>query len=175
MWIWQRLGDGEGQGVLACCSLWGCIVVDMTGWLNNNDSEIQKCYSYRAASPLLHFCCLLSSKACTSYSTLKLEHLQSLFQIKLVSLGELCSSVLTAWLSPSAKSLCYCSRDGTGNFILSVSFPYKQDSRLGGGGRRGWVIIALLGLSLPVWNLCPTGKLVWRLLKPSILSLLCLE
>ena len=26
----QTLGDGEGQGSLACCSPWGCKVVDMT-------------------------------------------------------------------------------------------------------------------------------------------------
>ena len=29
-------GDGEGQGGLACCSLWGQKESDMTGWLNNN-------------------------------------------------------------------------------------------------------------------------------------------
>ena len=27
----QTLGDGEGQGSLACCSLWGCIESDKTG------------------------------------------------------------------------------------------------------------------------------------------------
>ena len=32
----QTLGDGEGQGGLACCSPWGCRELDMTGWLNNN-------------------------------------------------------------------------------------------------------------------------------------------
>ena len=31
----QTLGDGEGQGGLACCSPWGCRELDMTGWLNN--------------------------------------------------------------------------------------------------------------------------------------------
>ena len=31
--------DGEGQGVLACCSPWVCKESDTTGWLNNN-----KCY-----------------------------------------------------------------------------------------------------------------------------------
>ena len=90
----------------------------------------------------------------------------------LVSSGELRRSVFMARLSPSAESLCYCSRDGTGTFILSMPFSYKQDSRL--EGRRGWGIAGLLGLSLPVRNLCSTGNLVWRLLKPSTLSLLCL-
>ena len=26
----QSLGDGEGQGSLACCSLWGCKELDTT-------------------------------------------------------------------------------------------------------------------------------------------------
>ena len=30
----QTLGDGEGQGGLACCSPWGRKELDMTGWLN---------------------------------------------------------------------------------------------------------------------------------------------
>ena len=32
----QTLGDGEGQGGLACCSPWGHKELDMTGRLNNN-------------------------------------------------------------------------------------------------------------------------------------------
>ena len=31
----QALGDGEGQGSLACCSPWGHKELDMTGQLNN--------------------------------------------------------------------------------------------------------------------------------------------
>ena len=34
----QTLGDGEGQGGLACCSLWGHRESDMTGQLNNSPS-----------------------------------------------------------------------------------------------------------------------------------------
>ena len=30
----QTLGDGEGQGSLVCCSLWGRKELDMTGWSN---------------------------------------------------------------------------------------------------------------------------------------------
>ena len=30
----QTLGDGEGQGSLACCSPWGHKELDMTDWLN---------------------------------------------------------------------------------------------------------------------------------------------
>ena len=32
----QTLGDGEGQGRLACCSPWGLEESDMTERLNNN-------------------------------------------------------------------------------------------------------------------------------------------
>ena len=32
----QTLGDGEGQGSLACCSPWGCKELDTTELLNNN-------------------------------------------------------------------------------------------------------------------------------------------
>ena len=32
----QGLGDGEGQGSLACCSPWGRKELDMTERLNNN-------------------------------------------------------------------------------------------------------------------------------------------
>ena len=34
--LWQPSGDGEGQGDLACCSLWGREESDTTGWLNSN-------------------------------------------------------------------------------------------------------------------------------------------
>ena len=33
----QTLGDGEGQGSLACCSPWGHKESDMTDWLNSNN------------------------------------------------------------------------------------------------------------------------------------------
>ena len=33
----QTLGDGEGQGSLACCSPWGRKESDMTERLNNNN------------------------------------------------------------------------------------------------------------------------------------------
>ena len=32
----QTSGEGEGEGGLACCSLWGCKESDVTGWLNNS-------------------------------------------------------------------------------------------------------------------------------------------
>ena len=41
----QPLGDGEGQGSLACCSPWGCEELDMTEWLNNTNN-----YTFGAAS-----------------------------------------------------------------------------------------------------------------------------
>ena len=33
----QTLGDGEGQGSLACCSPWGCRESDLTQQLNNDN------------------------------------------------------------------------------------------------------------------------------------------
>ena len=35
----QALGDGEGQGGLACCSPWGREELDMTWQLNNNNTQ----------------------------------------------------------------------------------------------------------------------------------------
>ena len=35
----QPLGDGEGQGSLACCSPWGCKESDMTEQLKNNTTN----------------------------------------------------------------------------------------------------------------------------------------
>ena len=35
----QTLGDGEGQGSLACCSPWGRKESDMTERLNNNNKK----------------------------------------------------------------------------------------------------------------------------------------
>ena len=41
----QALGDGEGQGSLACCSSWGHKESDMTERLNNNkNTEKYKAY-----------------------------------------------------------------------------------------------------------------------------------
>ena len=37
----QALGDGEGQGNLVCCSLWGCKELDTTERLNNNNRTIR--------------------------------------------------------------------------------------------------------------------------------------
>ena len=34
----QALGDGEGQGRLACCSPWDCKKSDTIEWLNNGNS-----------------------------------------------------------------------------------------------------------------------------------------
>ena len=32
----RALGDGEGQGSMACCSPWGCKELDITELLNND-------------------------------------------------------------------------------------------------------------------------------------------
>ena len=36
----QDLGDGEGQGSLACCSPWGCKESDMAELLNNSNNNV---------------------------------------------------------------------------------------------------------------------------------------
>ena len=33
-WVWIALGVGDGQGILVCCSPWGCKELDMTKRLN---------------------------------------------------------------------------------------------------------------------------------------------
>ena len=38
----QTLGDGEGQGSLVCCSLWGRKESDMTEGLNNDNNHIYR-------------------------------------------------------------------------------------------------------------------------------------
>ena len=35
----QSLGNGEGQGSLACCHTWGCKESDMTEQLKNNNAN----------------------------------------------------------------------------------------------------------------------------------------
>ena len=41
----QVPGDREGQGSLACCSLWGRKELDMTERLNNNNQKSDKAMS----------------------------------------------------------------------------------------------------------------------------------
>ena len=38
----QTSGEGEGQGSLACCSLWSYKELDTTWWLNSNKEETRK-------------------------------------------------------------------------------------------------------------------------------------
>ena len=42
----QTLGDGEGQGSLACCSLWGRKGSDMTEQRNNNIADGRSCQAH---------------------------------------------------------------------------------------------------------------------------------
>ena len=46
----QALGDGEEQGSLACCSPWGHKESDMTEWLNNHHSRLQKQKAFHLVS-----------------------------------------------------------------------------------------------------------------------------
>ena len=40
----QAPGDGEGQGSLVCCSLWGCKELDMTELLHSKRGDAALCY-----------------------------------------------------------------------------------------------------------------------------------
>ena len=44
-WIWQTLGDSEGQGSLACCSPWSRKKSDATYQLNNNNNQFSSVQS----------------------------------------------------------------------------------------------------------------------------------
>ena len=48
----QALGDGEGQGSLACCSPWGSKESDMTERLKNNKRQPQKGWTTEGSNPL---------------------------------------------------------------------------------------------------------------------------
>ena len=39
-WVWVNFGVGDGQGGLACCSLWGHKKLDTTEWLNWTDKKL---------------------------------------------------------------------------------------------------------------------------------------
>ena len=56
----QALGDGEGQGGLACCSPWGHKESDMTEWLNINKHKLNSWTnaSYRKCSQTSKFAIL---------------------------------------------------------------------------------------------------------------------
>ena len=41
----QTLGDGEGQGAMACCSPWGHKESEMTERLNNKNNNLPSDYS----------------------------------------------------------------------------------------------------------------------------------
>ena len=40
----QALGDGEGEGSLACCSPWGCKELEMTERLTNDNNAEKQLY-----------------------------------------------------------------------------------------------------------------------------------
>ena len=43
----QIQGDGEGQGILVCCSPWGRKELDKAEWLNNNHMHYLSCFTLR--------------------------------------------------------------------------------------------------------------------------------
>ena len=68
----QALGDGEGQGSLVCCSLWGCKELDRTERLNNHHHLFIKCLTYMVLKNYLFiFGCAGSSWLCASFLQLQ--------------------------------------------------------------------------------------------------------
>ena len=64
----QALGDGEGQGSLVCCSLWGCKELDRTERLNNHHHLFIKCLTYMVLKNYLFiFGCAGSLWLCASF------------------------------------------------------------------------------------------------------------
>ena len=59
----QTLGDGEGQGSLACCSPWCHKESDTTGWLNNNSGVIEIVIALISLFPF-HWKCLSFRDVC---------------------------------------------------------------------------------------------------------------
>ena len=64
----QSLGDGEGQGGLACCSPWGLKELDTAWWLNNNKiqwREIPFFLLYYVLNALsIHLCAFSLARYC---------------------------------------------------------------------------------------------------------------
>ena len=51
----QTSGDGEGQGTLVCCSLWGCEEWDTTGRLNNNTNIVHTFFHSSSSKSGVYF------------------------------------------------------------------------------------------------------------------------
>ena len=84
----QALGDGEGQGSLACCSPWDCKDSDTTEWLNNNthiSHSVTCCCSYSCFSVkwLLNPVYLVNSYLYFKAQTFQhFKHLCQMFRLK---------------------------------------------------------------------------------------------
>ena len=67
----QALGDGEGQGCLACCRIWGRKESDTTEWLNNKCPHCSRdvCLSGPPALLLFHLLYLPPSSGLHSSSS----------------------------------------------------------------------------------------------------------
>ena len=51
-WTWANFRRWWGSGTLACCSLWDCKELDMSGWLNNIKSTISLFIFFQATPRL---------------------------------------------------------------------------------------------------------------------------
>ena len=78
----QTLGDGEGQGSLVCCSLWGCKELDMTEQLNNDSrwvssqqASFKRWINLTVLSMFIHFMLMLEGSQWKCMCTCSLAQL----------------------------------------------------------------------------------------------------
>ena len=87
----QAPGDGEGQGSLACCSSWGNKESDMIEWLNKNEKQLSRKFSYK-----LNYC-LVKVSLC-------FKNWYLLFNFFFFWRVGLCSFLLVVWCIPMVNS-----------------------------------------------------------------------
>ena len=136
----QILGDVEGQGVLACCSPWGCKESDTTGWLNNSDKENTWLTSQRIlvpsefiAGPRIwdHFSemCVVLLHLCKQHSLVWLhnhENYGSLLSTLSVTVLTLLLCLVPGW--EKVTSGIYCSRSS--HVLLGCQLTFRRPAHV---------------------------------------------
>ena len=116
----QILGDGEGQGGLACFSPWGCKKLDTTRQLNNNRTvqawipTVFKGVSHQRHSPLLWNTTLRCSDALKA----QMYH-QLLWEVLMLQQAGDCPDVLGWWYPVKRENVFVRT-----NKILSGGLPW---------------------------------------------------
>ena len=80
----QTLGDGDGQGSLACCSPWGHEELDMTERLNWSESLYNRALKEKSLDPNVWHCTVICWGSCNLYNEAALvsgQRLPSLWRL----------------------------------------------------------------------------------------------